>query len=288
MMSKLLPAALTVVIALCLILAMVAEPVDGTAPVPSAPENPNLSTSMRLSALPALGSQARPLASWETSKMATPRRNVVTAAHTDFRSAALRQLAELNLSQLYKAVLQTIEEEELDDADFYDFVMAILETRVDYSPGDVLAALVEKAPTPELRMQALQLLAQTSQELSVDALSQALDDPDAAIRRSAAALLDTLSVNALLNAVATAVSDSNQDVRMSAFSTLEEMYQFAPVWEVAELVLNDPDPQTRMRALELLTYGEEPLAIEHLELALLDPNAEVTELAQALLTELEY
>jgi len=74
---------------------------------------------------------------------------------------------------------------------------------------------------------------------------------------------------------------------MIAFSTLEEMHRFAPVWEVAELVLNDPDPKIRMRALELLTYGNHQLAIDHLVLALDDPNPAISDLALALLTELE-
>jgi HEAT repeat protein len=68
---------------------------------------------------------------------------------------------------------------------------------------------------------------------------------------------------------------------------MEEMYQYTPVWEVANLVTNDPDPQIRMRALELLTYGDRQAAIDSLTHALNDPNPKIYELAEALLAELE-
>ena len=72
-----------------------------------------------------------------------------------------------------------------------------------------------------------------------------------------------------------------------AFSTMEDMYKFIPVWEAADRVVDDPDPQIRKRALELLTYGDRQIAIDRLELALSDPNPEINELAEALLAELE-
>ena len=136
-------------------------------------------------------------------------------------------------------------------------------------------------------MNALRLLAQASQELSVDPFNQALDDPDPAIRRSALAFFDELGADALLDAVADAVQDRNRAVRMHAFSTLEDMYEFAPIWEVADLVIDDPDPQIRMRAMELLTYGDRQAAIDRLAPALTDPDPKISELAEDLLAELE-
>jgi HEAT repeat protein len=106
-------------------------------------------------------------------------------------------------------------------------------------------------------------------------------------RRSAQAFFDELSASTLLDAVADAVQDRDRVVRLVAFSTLEEMYEFTPVWDVADLVVHDPDPQIRMRALELLTYGGRQAAIDQLVLALSDPNPQVSELAGALLSEFE-
>ena len=109
--------------------------------------------------------------------------------------------------------------------------------------------------------------------------------PVRAIRRSALAFFDELGADALLDAVGDAVQDRNRAVRLHAFSTLEDMYEFAPVWEVADLVLDDPDPQIRMRALELLTYGDRQAAIDRLALALADPNPKISELAEDLLAD---
>ena len=133
----------------------------------------------------------------------------------------------------------------------------------------------------------MRLITEACQELSIDLFNQALEDPDPAIRQLAQTFYTEISVDVLLEALAGAVLDNNQAVRLLAFSTLEEMYRFAPVWEVAALVLNDPDPKIRIRALELLTYRNHAFAIDQLALALGDPNPEVSELALALLTELE-
>jgi HEAT repeat protein len=214
-------------------------------------------------------------------------RKVATVTDPGERTAALWQLAEHNKAQLYAVLWQALEVEEPDDVDFHEFVLATLEERGDHAPGEILAALVQSAPTSALRLNALQLLAEASQELSVSSFNQALDDPDPAIRQSAQAFFSELNANALLDAVADAVMDRNRVVRLTAFSTMEEMYQYTPVWEVANLVTNDPDPQIRMRALELLTYGDRQAAIDSLTHALNDPNPKIYELAEALLAELE-
>ncbi len=203
------------------------------------------------------------------------------------KTAAFRQLVDHNIAQLYIALWQTLEGEELGDADFQAFVLATLMDLGDQAPGEILAALVQTAPTPELRLGALRLLAEASQELSVGPFRQALDHPDPLIRGIAQALFDEISANALLGAVATAVQDRNHAVRMAAFTTLEDMSEFAPVWLVANTVLDDPDPQIRMRALELLTYGDHQTANDRLVLALSDPNPDISNLAGDLLIGLE-
>jgi hypothetical protein len=213
--------------------------------------------------------------------------NVPAITGPDERIAKLWQLADHNKAQLYAVLLQILESEESDDAVLREFIRATLEEIGHNTPGEILAALIRNATTLELRSSALRLAAEASQELSVDLFNLALDDPDPAIRRLARSFYDEISANTLLDAVADAVLDGEQAVRLVAFSTLEEMYRFAPVWEVAEMVLNDPDPKIRMRALELLTYGHQQLAIDRLALALDDSNTDIRALAQALLTELE-
>jgi hypothetical protein len=214
-------------------------------------------------------------------------RQDATAADPDERTAVLRQTADLNVSRLYEVLWQALEVDGLDDADFQAFVLATLEEQGHHAPGEVLAALVKTAPTAELCMSALRLLSEASQELSLDSFNRALDDPDPAIRQTALAFFDQMNANALLDAVTDAVLDRNRDVRLLAFSTMEDMYEFIPVWEAADRAVDDPDPQIRKRALELLTYGDRRLAIDRLELALGDPNPEINELAEALLAELE-
>jgi HEAT repeat protein len=150
--------------------------------------------------------------------------NVEALSVKDERMAAFSQLADYNTAQLYIALWQTLDGEELDDVDFQEFVLATLMELGDQSPGEVLAVLVQ---------------------------------------------------------------DSNHAVRMAAFSTLEDMSDFAPVWLVAHAAVNDPDPQIRMRALELLTYGDRQTATEVLTVALGDPNPAISDLAADLLTGLD-
>lgn len=209
------------------------------------------------------------------------------SADSSLKTAALRQLAGHNMSQVYKVVWQQLEIGDPDQTGFYDFVVATLESLDDPPAGEILAALIRAAPSPAVRMDCLRLLSEASQELSITPFNQAFHDPDPAVRQSASEFFDGLGANALLEAVAEALLDRDQAVRLAAFSTLEDMHRYAPVWELAELVVNDPDPRIRKRALDLVTYGDPDGAIERLELALADPNPQVSERAAALLTEYE-
>ena len=298
-MLKFLIAALSAVAIFCFFLAEISRPVGETAPIATAaqpgawlgaqlarPGDPDPSTPLRMPATAVPGSETSDSSGGYASPPPTERK-VAEAADPDERIATLRRLADHNMEQLYSVLWQTLELEELEDADFHEFVLATLEELGDRAPGEILAALVQTAPTPALRINALRLLAEASQELSLGSFNQALDDPDPAIRRSALAFFADLSANALLDAVADAVQDRDRAVRLVAFSTLEEMYKFTPVWDVANLLVHDPDPQIRMRALELLTYGGRQAATDQLVLALGDPNPRVSELAGALLSEFE-
>ena len=188
---------------------------------------------------------------------------------------------------MYSVLWDILENGDSGGAELQDFILDTLDGRFDETPGGMFSVLIRTAPTPALRKEILQLLAEASQELSVKALSRALDDPDPAVRQSAAASLDGLGVGALLDAMTEAVLDNDHSVRVTAFQTLEDMHGFAAIWNVAERVVGDPDPGIRKRALELITYGGAENALDQLTRSLLDPDPQVSELALALLAEFE-
>ena len=201
------------------------------------------------------------------------------------RKAALRRLAGHNEARLYAVLWQSLEADDPYDAAFREFALSVLAEQGEIPPGEILAALIRTAPTPALRRSALHLLAEASQELTVAPFNRALDDPDLALHRAASEFFEDLEVDTMLDAVADALLDRDRAVRLTAFSTLEEMHAMAPIRDVAELLLQDPDPGIRLRALELITYGDREGAVDRLLPALGDPNPRVSERAAALLTE---
>lgn len=154
-------------------------------------------------------------------------------------------------------------------------------------PGGILATLIQTAATTEMKVNALRLLAEASQELTLAPFNQAQIESNFAEAQLVLDLLDELNADAMLGAVTGVLQNGSQRERLAAFSTLEDMHMIAPVWEAALTVLNDPDPQIRMRAMELLTYGDQQAATDHLLAALSDPNPDVSDLAEKLLTGLE-
>ena len=109
--------------------------------------------------------------------------------HDAERVEALWWLAERNRTQLYSVLWQTLEISDLDEPDFGDFVLASLDEKGDIAPGDVLASLVQDAPNPTLQRDALRLIAEASQEISVGPFIEALDDPDPIVRQFARVIL---------------------------------------------------------------------------------------------------
>ena len=214
-------------------------------------------------------------------------RNVPDPTRLADRLAGLERLAERNMESLSEVLWQTLESDDIDDAALRDLALARFNGADGQPPAEVLAAMFAAAPTARLRRQALDLLAEVSQELSFDALMQAIGDPDPAISGPAGDLYADLRIEALVDAVARAVEDDDWRVRQSALETLEEMHEFAPVGQLAALAANDPNPEVRMQALELLTLGDRQAAIDRLALALSDPNPKISELAEDLLEELE-
>jgi len=209
-----------------------------------------------------------------------------TIADTTAWIAALRQLADHNIAQLYRTLWQSLELEDPDEATFQALVLVTLEQYDAHAPGEVIAALIHDAPNSELRRKALDLLAEVSQELSIKPFQAAIENADPWIRSSGLAFFHELNVTALLDAAAEAAHDRDKAVRLAALATLEEMSEFTPVWEVAETLLDDADAHVRLRALELLTYGDPQTAIVWLVLALQDPDPLISERAEALLAEL--
>jgi hypothetical protein len=210
---------------------------------------------------------------------------------TDFSatawSAVLRELADRDLTRLYRSLWQVLEIEDSSESAFQAFVLATLDRFEAHAPGEVLAALIQDAPNSDFRRRALNLLGEASQELLVKDLLAAVESSDASVRRSGLAYFDELDVAAMLDATASAAHDPDPAVRLAALATLEEMSEFSPVWEVAETLLADADSQVRLRALELLTYGDPQTAIVWLVLALQDPDPLISERAEALLAELD-
>ena len=223
----------------------------------------------------------------ENSIRPTAELTVFKITESDDDTDALQSPADRELEQLYDLIWQAVETNSIDNAEFQELALSALDERHYRAPGKILAEIIRTAPTTDMQVDALRMLAEVSQELSVSPSSLKSDESDAEIRQLTKELFDEFTVGSLLDAVAEVVQNGNQRERLAALSTLEEMHQFAPIWEVAYSVLNDPDPQIRMRALELLTYGNRQLATDQLLIALSDPNLDISELAEKLLTGLE-
>jgi hypothetical protein len=228
---------------------------------------------------------AEPIEAGRPAAAATPGRP--EAAEPADRAAALREVAERNLDQLRAAMSMAVAETGLAEDEFRRVVLGSLEEQDEYAPAEVLAAVVKTAETPRLRKEVLQVIGQASEELTVGPLKQALEDPDPQISGLAEELYEEIHTEALVDAVTVALQDWDWEVRRAALTTLEEMEQFAPVGQVVELALSDPIPQIRMRALDLLFYGDPDAALGPLGEALSDNNPMVREQAANLLDELE-
>lgn len=199
------------------------------------------------------------------------------------RSVSTWDMADQNLEQLFAVMWQAVEVEDSEDADFQAFILATLEAHHDLAPGDILAEMIRTSPTTQMQVDTLRLLAEASQEIPVTSLR----DPGNKTRFPDNNIFDDLNVDELLFTVADVIRKGNQRERLAALSALEEMHRFAPISEVAFTVLDDPDPQIRMRALELLTYGDRNEATTQLLIALGDPDPGISELAEKLLIGLE-
>lgn len=217
------------------------------------------------------------------SIQATANTTALQITDWDIDTDEIQRWADHNLEQLYDDIWQAVESQNDDFPDFQKFVLSTPGGSQHKPPGEILAELIRTAPTTDMQVEALRLLAEASQEMPVFPLSPEPDDSDAEIHQLNMKFFDEHTVGGFLDTVAEVVENGNQRERLAALSTLEEMHQFAPIWEVVYSVLDDPDAQIRMRALELLTYGNRQVATEHLLTALVDPNPDINELAEKLL-----
>ncbi len=225
----------------------------------------------------------------QTTSVAALTDAALNQANPADRLAALQALTDRNRAGLQAALSDVLDDwgPEADDIDpFRDLVLDAIGLWGSGAPADVLAAIVMEAPTAELRLEALALLGQASQEVSADAFRQALRDPHPDINGLALDFFEGLDTWELTNAMTAAVQDRDPEVRHAALITLEDMQSFVPVGNIAELAATDPDPGVRMSALELLLAGDPAIAQDSLNEALSDPNPQVSELALDLLGEL--
>jgi hypothetical protein len=223
------------------------------------------------------------LAIGEDSIQATVKTKVFQITDSDLEPDETQSLADHSLEQLYDDIWQAVETESDNYTDFRQFALSKPNEHQQETPGEILVELIRTAPTTDMQVDALRLLAEASQELSVPPLSLESDYSDAKFHQLIMKFFDEYSVGGFLDVVTEVLDNGNQRERLAALSTLEEMHQFAPIWEVAYSVLDDPDPQIRMRALELVTYGNRQVATEHLLTALSDPDPDISELAEKLL-----
>ena len=226
------------------------------------------------------------LATLEDSFLPTARTKVSYITGRDLDNDEFRSLADESLEQLYDDIWQAVEADSDAYANFQKFGPSAYKEDQNEAPGVILAELIRTAPTTDMQVDALRLLAEASQELWVSPSRLESDDSYAENHQLTMSLFDEHTVGGFLDVVAEVVENGNQRERMAALSTLEEMHQFAPIWEIAYSVLGDSDPQIRMRALELMTYGDLQVATEHLLTALSDPNPDISDLAEKLLTGL--
>ena len=125
----------------------------------------------------------------------------------------------------------------------------------------VLLDTVQNGASPDLRSNALYELAERDNEQSFRAAQIAIRDEDDEVRETALDVLEGLS--------------------------LEERFEAASLELLAEAALTDPNPDLRIVALEMLAESEEDLALQVMQDAFDDPDAEVRKAALDLHEELE-
>ena len=143
--------------------------------------------------------------------------------------------------------------------------------------ADLVTILTEEDDTVVRRM-AVIALGKIGGDAALDVLAATLDDADPVIRRQAAralALLGEAADAPLLGAL----NDQDAPVRVQAARALANMRSDEVVYALRDLLLDDPEPAVRLRAVLSLEHHDTALARTALEAAADDPDAGVKEAA---------
>lgn len=151
----------------------------------------------------------------------------------------------------------------------------------------VLAALTEalKDSDAEVRKSAMQALARFQTPASFNAFMTGLKDPDAEVREQAAFALSQLKDTRATDALVAALKDENDEVRQQAAFALSQLRDPRAVPGLTA-ALKDPSDEVREQALFALSQLRDPSTLPALIVALSDSKANVREQAAFALSQL--
>ena len=118
-------------------------------------------------------------------------------------------------------------------------------------------------------------------------MMEAREAPDPLVRAAALEdLADQYQGVGVLDTLVAGLQDEEPRVREVALEGLKQVSGDVPIEPLAEVALEDPNPELRMEALRLSaeTCGE--TALDTLKQGVLDPDPQVSDLAQDMLEEL--
>ena len=109
-----------------------------------------------------------------------------------------------------------------------------------------------------------------------------LSDADPERRLSALTLLTSSDDPDVLPTLAEALADADEEVRMAAIQALSDFEGDAPVDLLAKVAADDPTPDNRYEALEVLADIGSPRALAVIHKSLSDPDEDVRSLAESI------
>ena len=140
-------------------------------------------------------------------------------------------------------------------------------------------------------------VALVSDDIPLDELKRSFSETKDPALRSAllAAMADRGEEGPVAPALSTALSDRDEEVRTNALNLLKTTFEPVPLGPLAQMAATDNNPDLRMEAMTLIAdqllaedRTKEEWAVAHASLSgsLLDPNQDVREQAEMLLSEL--
>jgi hypothetical protein len=113
----------------------------------------------------------------------------------------------------------------------------------------------------------------------------ALEDADAERRLAAVTLLGASDDPQAIPILAQALQDQDEEVRLAAIQSLADATGEVPISVLGNAALNDPSPDNRYEALEVLSDLGGDAARSYIERATHDPDEDVSEFAKGLLDD---